>query len=60
MADAPILVIEDDPETARQLHQILGYLDLPHTLTSMATGWSQHFDAQHEPQLPSNTKYGAC
>ena len=49
MADAPILVIENDPETARQLHQILGYLDLPHTLTSMATGWSEHFDAQHAP-----------
>ena len=51
MADAPILVIENDPETARQVHEILGYLDLPHTLTSPVTGWGDHFNAQHSPHF---------
>jgi len=47
MADTPILVIENDSGLARQICDILAYLDLPSQAVDGNGDWSGLLDAQH-------------
>ncbi len=51
MANTPIIVIENDPETARQLCAVLTYLELPSQAVTADADWSSVLDSQHPAHL---------
>ena len=51
MGDAPILVVENDPDVARQIIDLLSYLDLPSQLATSTANWSDLLDPEHPAQL---------
>ncbi len=51
MGDAPILVVENDPDVARQIIDLLGYLELPNQLADSAADWSALLDPEHPAPL---------
>ncbi len=51
MADNPVLVIENDPEIARHIAEILTYLDLPSSPSRADGPWAANYDAQQAPHF---------
>lgn len=51
MADAPILVIENTAEHARQICDVLAYLDLPSRAATVESDWAELLDSQHPAYL---------
>jgi sigma-54 dependent transcriptional regulator, flagellar regulatory protein len=51
MADTPIIVIENDPDTARQICDVLTYLDLPSQAVTVDANWGNLLDGQHPAHL---------
>ncbi|MBI2801297.1 MAG: sigma-54-dependent Fis family transcriptional regulator [Gammaproteobacteria bacterium] len=51
MAEVPILVIENDPETARHIADTLAYLELTSSVFGAGAAWKDAFDPLHPPYL---------
>ncbi len=51
MGDAPILVVENDPDVARQIIDLLSYLDFPSQLATSTANWSDVLDPERPAQL---------
>jgi sigma-54 specific flagellar transcriptional regulator A len=46
MPEAPVLVIETLPESARQIREVLSYLELPHRIYATDDAWAAALDGQ--------------
>ncbi len=51
MADAPILLVENDPDVRRQVEEVLVYLDYPCLCTAADEGWAGRLAMEAAPYL---------